>query len=169
MEHITLNLNEKKIPEKYGKELFDRITNLPKEVRPDAKESAGIYIYIGKPGSRNRTIVSIQKPSEDARISAIANATRSEILGYATSQNNEDPDKMRFRGSITVSLYGKVQVSVAGLEHNENVAIAVIIASKRLVIHVQKVIKDIEINSGKLPKCFYDKEHYLYKLLGSYF
>lgn len=168
MSFLKINLSEKRA-EIISKatELFDKIVNVPEEIRPDTSVRTGIQIFMREVGTRNSVFISIHQPSENAQTFSVEKAVRSETLGHYSSQNSEDPQLMKFRGSVTVDFATeKYQASVSGLKGEEDVAIAVIILSLVLGISVRNVIGKILANHGQLPECFFEKDHYLNAILG---
>ncbi len=146
----------------FAEKLFDKLIYLPKDVRPDDKERTGIKILIREIGTRNIFLRSIAKPSEAAQFFAIEKAVRSETLGHATSQNSEDPEKMKYAGSVTAFNY---QVSVSGLKADEDVFIAIAVMAKFLDESIESVIFDIEEKGGLLPEWCSKKNFYHWKVL----
>jgi len=150
----------------YATELFDKITHLPKEIRPDNKERTGIQIYLREVGTRNSVFASIYEPSEQAQIFSVEKAIRSETLGDYSSQNSEDPDYMKFRGSLSI-LFNKsrIQASCSGLSGDEDTAISLLLLSFLTQLSVDSLIKHVLVQGGMIPECFFDRNHYLYKLI----
>ncbi|MBP7846222.1 MAG: hypothetical protein KA007_02170 [Candidatus Pacebacteria bacterium] len=146
----------------FAEMLFDNLISLPKDVRPDDKERTGIKILIREIGTRNIIFESIAKPSEAAQFFAIEKAVRSETLGHATSQNSENPEKMKYAGSVTAFNY---QVSVSGLKADEDVFIAIAVMAKFLDESIESVIFDIEDKGGLLPEWCSNRNLYHWKVL----
>jgi hypothetical protein len=146
---------------------FDKIVELPKEIRSDDKERTGIKYLIREIGTRNLILDSVGKPSEAAQFFAIEKAVRSETLGHATSQNSADPDKMKFPGSVTMNYLNKtfLQCSVSGLKGEEDVFVAVVLLANAFKVPVSYVIEMVELSGGELPWQFKKEGHYLYDLL----
>ena len=143
-------------------ELFEKIVNVPVEIRPDTSVRTGIQIFMREVGTRNSVFISIHKPSENAQTFSVEKAVRSETLGHYSSQNSEDPYQMKFRGSVTIDFATeKYQSSVSGLQGDEDVAVAVILLSLIFGLSVQFVIKKIMDKKGQIPECFFEKGHYL--------
>lgn len=175
-----INLSEKReLIQKIGKELFDRITNLPKEVRPDNTPRTGIQIVARELCTRNLVMESIYEPSEAARFFAVEKTVRTQCLVHVTSQDSEDPECMQFAGSV--SYYNEddckeFHVSVSGLKAEEDVTIAIIILSQILEKTIDEVIKNIgeagtyqkACCGGHLPTQWADKNHYLNAVLNEY-
>ncbi len=168
MGYIKINLSEKReeIVTK-ATELFDKIVNLPEEIRPDTSARTGIQIFMREIGTRNSIFISIHEPSENAQTFSVEKAVRSETLGDYSSQNSEDPSQMKFRGSITVDFArDRYQSSVSGLKGEEDAAVGVIILSLALGISVKALIERVMAKNGQIPECFFEKDHYLNTILG---
>jgi hypothetical protein len=81
---------------------------------------------------------------------------------------------MQFAGSITIDLddfpnisgSGYLQASISGMKAEEDVAGSVIVLAKIIGTTPGDIIEKVESNFGKLPECFDDPTHYLYKILG---
>ena len=163
---INLSLMRAEIISK-ATELFEKIVNVPVEIRPDTSVRTGIQIFMREVGTRNSVFISIHKPSENAQTFSVEKAVRSETLGHYSSQNSEDPYQMKFRGSVTIDFATeKYQSSVSGLQGDEDVAVAVILLSLIFGLSVQFVIKKIMDKKGQIPECFFEKGHYLNLMLG---
>lgn len=147
--------------------LFNEITNLSKEIRPDDKERTGVQIMIREIGTRNLMFQSIQKPSEAAQFFSVEKAVRSATLGHAASQNSEDPDKMQFAGSVTITLPDgtQYQASISGLKAPEDVGIAIVLLSYAVQWSVAAVIQNIKDHNGMLPDFLSDQKHYMRKVM----
>jgi len=147
--------------------IFNEIVNLPKELRPDEKQRTGIAILVREIGTRNLLIIKIHEPSENAQFFSIEKAVRSESFHDYSSQNTENPDRMKFAGSVTVPYDNQtdIQCSVSGLKAEEDTAVAVVLLSFVTGWTKRKVIENIVKKGGALPKCFYDKNHYLYEMI----
>lgn len=172
-------LSEKReLVQALGTQLFEHLTKLPSNIRQDEKERAGICIVAREIETRNLIIVSIKDPSEAARFFAIEKSVRTECYNTLTSQDSECPEKMQFAGCISYSLNNNksdladvLHISVSGLKAEEDVAVAIIIMSRILVVRISDVINNIkEIaetfdENGLLPNELFDKNHYLYDLL----
>ena len=147
--------------------LFDEITKLPKEVRPlDDKPRTGIQIFLREAGTRNSVFASIYQPSEQAQSFSVEKAVRSETLGDFSSQNSEDPDLMKFRGSLTILFHkGRMQTSCSGLSGDEDAAVSLRLHKLYTELPTDLLIEHIIKNDGMVPDCFFDRDHYLYKLI----
>ncbi len=160
----TVNLLEKDNQNKLtavASFLFGAIIDLPKERRTDDKERTGIRFLVREIGTRNLFLSSVKEPSEAAQFFAIEKAVRSETLGDYASQNSENPDEMKFAGSVTINFGGaKIQASVSGLKAEEDVFIAVTMLAYLLDLSANVIAKMIKENGGLLPACFEDKNHY---------
>ena len=129
--------------------LFQLITDLPSNIRPDEKERTGIKIFVREVGTRNLMLGSVGHPSEAAQFFATEKAVRSETLGHFSSQNSEDPGQMKFAGSVTVSFRGaKYQASVSGLKAEEDVFIAVSLLASLLNTHASNIVTNVVENHG---------------------
>ena len=148
-------------------QLFDQITKLPKEVRPlDDKPRTGIQIFVREEGTRNSIFASIYQPSEQAQSFSVEKAVRSETLGDFSSQNSEDPDHMKFRGSLTILFHkGRIQASCSGLSGDEDTAVSLRLLKLLTKIPTDFLIEHIIKNDGMVPECFFDRDHYLYGLI----
>lgn len=152
-----------------GTQIFDYLTSLPKDIRPDNKERTGIRILVRVPGTRNIVGVSIHHPSEAARIFAIEKSVRTDLYDDITSQDSEDEESMKFRGCVSMKInYEVFHSSVSGLVGSEDVAIAIIVMAISTDHTVSQVIINIKNRGGKLPAEIFQPNHYLYKLLNEY-
>jgi len=146
--------------------LFDEITKLPKEIRPDDKERTGIQIFLREVGTRNSVFASIYQPSEQAQSFSVEKPVRSETLGDFSSQNSEAPEFMKFRGSLTILFHkGRIQASCSGLTGDEDAAVSLRLLKFLTQLPTDFLIEHILRNGGMLPKCFFDRNHYLYKFI----
>ena len=147
--------------------LFNKITSLPKEVRADDKERKGIQIFMRRIGTRDLIFASVYEPSEAAQFFSVEKAVRSEILEDYASQNSENPNQMRFAGSITVDCFedASIQSSVSGLKPEEDVLISIVLMAFVLNEPVHYVVQSLLVYGGKLPECFFEEGHYLNKIL----
>jgi hypothetical protein len=174
----TINLSEKKeLIQNLGKELFDRITNLPQEIRSDEKARTGIQIVAREEGTRNIVMVSIYEPSEAARFFAVEKTVRTECKEQLTSQDSEDPEFMQFAGSIIYICEDsdeRFHTSVSGLKAEEDVLVSIIILSRIIEKSSKEIIKKIKdwkmgrISVGNLPNQLFDENHYLNTILNEY-
>jgi hypothetical protein len=130
---------------------FRLLNLLPPAWRNDEKARTGIMVLIREPDTRNLIFFPVEQPSEYAMFFAAEKAVRSHIMQDAASENTSDPMRMQFAGSISVHMNGMyIQISVSGMKSEEDVALA----------------ENIIGNGGKLPECFFQKDHYLNKFLG---
>jgi len=147
-------------------ELFDYITGLPKEIRPDDKERTGIQIFLREVGTRNLVFASIHNPSEAAQSFSVEKAIRSEALQDFSSQNSEDPNSMRFRGSLSILFHHSLmQSSTSGLTGDEDTVVSLRLLSFVTNISSDFLIEHIIKNEGEIPECFFNPKHYLYELI----
>jgi hypothetical protein len=147
-------------------ELFDYIIKQPAEKRLDYKERTGIQIYLREVGTRNSLFSPIRLPEELAQVLAVEKAVRSETLGDFSSQNSEDPEAMRFRGSLSLLFHHSIiQGSTSGVLGDEDTAVSLRLLSCWTQIPAEYVIKHVIDNGGMLPECFFDRDHYLYGIV----
>ncbi len=163
-----------------GTELFEKIINLPSDIRFDEKPRTGIQIVARETATRNLVMVSIKEPSEAARFFAVEKTVRTESLCHATSGDSQNPDAMQYAGCVIYLPKEEgmfpYHVSVSGLKAEEDVAIALIILSRIIDKSVSEVTENIMMagegmfneDLGTLPEEIFDKQHYLYKLLQEY-
>jgi hypothetical protein len=145
---------------------YDEIMNLPSDERKEEKVRTGIQIFIREPGTRNALYASIYHPSEAAQTFAVEKAVRSYTLGHFASQNSENPEKMQFRGSLTVNINGVLmQASVSGLDADEDVYEAANLLAKIFAMTPLEILNHVVENDGQIPATFKQKNHYLRKLL----
>ncbi len=170
-----INLAEKReLIQNLGKELFDRITNLPEEVRYDDKPRTGIQIVARELGTRNLVMESIYEPSEAARFFAVEKTVRTECYRDITSQDSEDPEFLRFPGNVSYFKHddreNKFHVAVSGLKAEEDVLIGLIILSRIIKKEVYEIISIFDhcLRGGSLPDQLFDERHYLNSLLKEY-
>ena len=159
----TLNLNDKRggfIA--VGYKHFNAITALSNDIRKDDKPRTGIQIFIRELETRNIVITSIHQPSEAAQFFAIEKAVRSQTLGHYSSQNSEDPDNMKFRGSVTAKIKGRAfQASTSGLTGDEDTYVSVKMLAHLFRVSGVAICLDISNHGGQLPECFTEQGHYL--------
>jgi len=145
---------------------YDEIMGLPGDERKEEKARTGIQIFIREPGTRNALYASIYHPSEAAQTFSVEKAVRSYTLGHFASQNSEDPEKMQYRGSLTVNIGGiLIQASVSGLDADEDVYVAANLLAKIFSMTTLEILSHIAENNGQRPATFKQKNHYLHKLL----
>ncbi|MEI8007924.1 MAG: hypothetical protein WCI00_00250 [bacterium] len=167
---MNVNFNEqRKFIETLGNQLFDYITGLPKDIRPDDKERTGIQILGRVLRSRNLVMVPIKEPSEAARFFAVEKSVRTESNSDKTSGDSEDVDSLHYQGCVSIYIDdNEIHVSVSGLKAEEDVTVGIIILSGVTDISIAKIIKQIRKDGGVLPKQIFKKGHYLYELLQKY-
>lgn len=167
--------NKRQLVKDFGLRLFEQITALPKDIRPDDKVRTGIQIVVRVPNTRNLVMVSVKKPSELAKFFAVEKTVRTEVNIETTSQDSQDVKELRYAGCVSIETVGKdnlkkdlVHVSVSGLQAEEDVLIAIIILSRVVNASVDEVIQEIIAYGGALPRQLSKKRHYLKKLLDEY-
>lgn len=172
-----IDLTEKReLIQRLGKELFDWITTLPKEIRPDDKVRTGIQIVAREIGTRNIVMVPIYEPSEAARFFAVEKTVRTECHGLVTSEDSEDPGCMQFKGNVSYVCKNdsrEFHVSTSGLFGEEDVLVSIIILSRIMGKSTKDIIKRIKELGwkeiyGKLPEQLFDKKHYINAILKEY-
>jgi len=176
-----INLSEKReLIQKLGKELFDRITKIPTEVRTDDKPRTGIQIIARELRTRNIVMESIYEPSEAARFFAVEKTVRTECFCDKTSQESQISEQMRFAGNVSIYYYDtelEIHVSVSGLKAEEDVLIAIIILSRviektvdEVIDHYKKYAKSRNKYSISkyLPDQLFDENNYLNAVLEEY-
>lgn len=143
-------------------ELFEKIQEVPAEVRGDDKLRTGIMVLVKRANSRNPMMIKIHQPSDAAQFFVVEQAVRSAMLRQPTSQNSEDEDSNKYAGSITVTPEVGVhyQVSTSGLQSSEDVAISVRIMAELLDWRVLDVLSNIHSKDGALPEFFTNQDHY---------
>jgi len=154
----------------FGTILFEKIMNIPQKVRNDDKERTGIRIMIRETQSRNLIIVPVLKPSPLTEFFVVEKAVRSEIKGDYTSGNSHDQSLFRFHGSITIEIGGKkIQISVSGLQEEEDTAFAIKIAAHIFKLTESGIIDYLsnKHEHGRLPASVIgrNKDNYLYKFM----
>jgi hypothetical protein len=167
MQKIVLSEKREKLTQ-FAKELFTKIVDIPIERRPDENMRTGIQILIREIGTRNLMIMTIFQPSEAAQFFAIEKAVRSETLCHATSQESEDAEHFKFKGSVTVFHNDhEFQCSVSGLKAEEDVLIAICLLAFALGKTVPSIIKNLKLDGGLLPPQFYNKNHYINEIISN--
>lgn len=149
-------------------EAYDEIMALSHEERDDTNVRTGVQIFIREPGisERNSIFSSIYHPSEDAMAFSVEKAVRSYTLGHAASQNSEDPDKLQYRGSLTVTIDGiTIQASCSGLTGDQDVYVSVIILSRIFACSTWHIMNKINEAGGELPEHFAFQNSYFDRLL----
>lgn len=149
-----------------AEEFFKTITQLPREIRPDDKERTGVKLFLREINTDNILMLSILNPSERAQFFSIEKAVRSATLLHAASQNSENPDKMEFAGSITITLEdgSKFQSSTSGLKAPEDVGLSIVTLAYAVQWSTLDVINNVRKNGGKLPSFLSDQQHYMRKV-----
>lgn len=149
-------------------EAYDEIMALSQEERCDTSIRTGIQIFIREPGisERNSIFSSIYHPSEDAMAFAVEKAARSFALGHAASQNSEIPEKLQYRGSLTVTIDGvTMQASCSGLTGDQDVYVSVIILSRIFACSTWHIMNKVNEAGGELPEHFAFRDSYFDRLL----
>ncbi len=173
MEQRKINFNDPDFKlrlEEAAFAVYNEIMAVPPEIRQDepGKERTGIWVLAQEPGTRNAVHFKVYLPSMFARICSIEKAVRSYVLGDCSSQNSEDPEKMRFRGSLTVAsalVEQYIQVSISGLQSDEDVAISIRLQSFANNLSPKTICATIEAFKGQLPNFINEPDHYLYKIV----
>lgn len=163
-----------------GTELFEKIINLPYEIRFDEKPRTGIQIVTRAIYPEQLVMTTVKKPSERALFYAVEKTVRTESFCHATSADSADPERGKHPGCVIYLPKEEgmfpYHVSVSGLKSEEDVAIALIILSRIIDKSVSEVTENIMMagegmfneDLGTLPEEIFDKQHYLYKLLQEY-
>ncbi len=145
--------------------LFKKITSLPQDIRPDIKERTGIAVLVREIGTANIVYFTIENPSDAAKFFVSEKAIRSEILEDYASQNSENPDKLKFAGSITIEIDGKkFQFSCSGLKANEDVFIDITLACFLFGLKANVCINMVKDKGGKMPDFYSEELNYLVQL-----
>ncbi len=106
----------------------------------------------------NLTTFSVNTPPEGSIFRCHEKATRTEVLGHATSQQSEDFLIGWFRGCVSVIFNGvKIQSSTSGLEPDADVVVSVMNLSLLTKITMRRICDLIVDNSGKnsMPESFF--------------
>lgn len=172
MNRIDLNSRRQEIIA-LAEQLFNEITSLPPEIRPDEKPRTGIAVLVIDPNDQNNMLYfTIGEPSERARYLAVKKAVSSFIYSDVSSKNKENPLYLDFPGSLTFIDEGvgdfdiwTCQASVSGLKGEEDVAISTMILADIFQLTPRDVLINIKKNFGQLPKEFSQEGHYLRKIL----
>ena len=138
-------------------EAFDEIMALSDKARGDDKPRTGIQIFIRETGisERNSIFSSIYHPSEDAMAFAVEKPARSFALGHASSQNSENPDKLQYRGSLTVTIDGvSIQASCSGLTGDQDVYVSAIVLSRIFSRAPWYILNNVIMAGGEIPEDF---------------
>lgn len=143
--------------------LFEKITSLPKSIRDDDKERTGLMIFLREVGTDNILMIPIKDPSQAAEFFVVEKAVRSATLSHAASQNSEDPKRMQFAGSITITLEDgrKFQASTSGIKSPEDVGVSIVVLAYAVQWTTRNVIDNVLENGGKLPSFLSDQKHYM--------
>ena len=155
---------------KLGEELFKKITSYPQEIRGNSKKSTGIQIVCWVEETRNIIIIPIQQPSDAAKFFSVEKAVRAAANYDFTSQESEDTELFRFRGSISYEYtsIGCLAVSCSGLTGDEDCLISTIFLGKILGKSPKSIIGDLLKRERKLPEQFSEEDNYLYDLIEEY-
>ena len=168
MKEIKLFNNDRAIQQN-GQFIFDRLTNLPLDVRPEVKERTGVNIMFRIQGLRENFHTPIALPSSAAHDFTVEKSVRTELMDDATSQDSENEEIFRYRGCITYELDGRlIHCSVSGLFGTEDVAIAIVSMATKVEVTIDDVIANIQRRGGKLPEEIFQEGHYLKNLLDIY-
>jgi len=161
-----MNILEKKaVLYNTAKELFFRLLVLPNESRYATKEITGMTVLVREIGTRNLVYFTIGQPSEASKFFVSEKATRSEILGDYASQNSEDPDNLKFAGSITFDVHGKkYQASCSGLKPTEDVFVSITLLSVLFITKTEALIGHLTHKGAKLPDFESTELSYLKKI-----
>ena len=145
---------------------------LPEDIRPkEEKPRTGIWIQLRIPNTKNLILVSVYEPSEQALFFAIEKSVRTSVTMNITSQDNRDVNALEFAGNVTYMFLDngiEIHSSISGMKEPEDVTGAIILLSEVTGEPINKVIKYIKENNGKLPKEIFKKDHYLKNLLDLY-
>lgn len=137
---------------------FDEIMIFCEKEPGNDKPRTGVQIFIREPGvsERNSIFSSIYHPSEDAMAFAVEKAVRSFALGHASSQNSENPDKLQYRGSLTVTIDGvTIQASCSGLTGDQDVYVSAFILSRIFSRTPCNILNKVIEAGGQVPKDIY--------------
>lgn len=136
--------------------------------RNDDKPRTGIQVFICEPGTRNLAYFPVGSPTEAAQVFAVEKVIRMELSGTITSQDCENPEKMQFPGGLSLSINGiTFQGAVSGLLSPEDVFISLMLLCFISGLSPLRVCNYIVNHGGLLPRCFDDKNYYLYKFVWS--
>jgi hypothetical protein len=170
----TINLKDKRAElQKLGIEIFDHITGLSKEIRPDAQPRTGIQILMRDPDPLVDNLINfrVYEPSDRAQYFVCEKSMRTELLGDATSQNSENEKMKKFRGCVTLVVPDTeiiLHCSTSGLFGSEDATSGIIMLSRAADVTIDYVISDILRRGGMLPNELSQKDHYLVSLLNRY-
>lgn len=147
--------------------LFNYATELPYEekwLKSKEKKSRGIQIFVYELKNKDNLVFnSIGEPSDFAKIFAVQQAVKAEILGHHFASRKEP-------GVLSV-LYKDTSIwaSTAGLMEDENAVISLFLLAKVTDCKPGDMIKYILSNKGELPNCFLNvRQHYIYELIDNY-
>ena len=170
----TINLKEKKAElQNLGIEIFDYITGLSKDIRPDEQARTGIQILMRDPNRASENLInfSVYNPSDRAQYFVCEKSIRTEMNGDATSQDSEDEKRRQFRGCVTLSLPEEgiiLHCSISGLFGSEDATAGIIMLSRAAETSIDDVIHNIMRRDGDLPNEIFQQGHYLRALLDKY-
>lgn len=166
----TINLEEKiGLISEIGTELFNYLTSIPQEIRPDTTKRPGIQILARILSKREIVEVPIYAPLPMTRFFVAEKSVRTESLGHKTSQDSEDVQRLKFAGCVSRYIGGdELHVSVSGLSAVEDTTVAIIVLSRVVGVSIDAVIIEIQEDGGKLPKEIFQEGHYLQQLLQRY-
>jgi len=169
-ENMNINVESKRGVILYlGNKLFNYLTTLPKDIRPDKTPRTGIEIFVRVLGTRNQISFSVKKPSKDAKIFAIEKSVRTESHAHKTSLDSEDVKNMKFGGCISFYLDNEeLHVSTSGLTAEEDTVVSIIILAKITGVSIDEILDEIKRDGGKLPEELFKQGHYLDDLLNRY-
>lgn len=169
----TFDVQEKeKLVSALGNEIFDYLTSLPQDIRPDPEGRVGIWILLRILGTRELLDVIVKNPLPFARFLAAEKSTRTEVYAHKTSQDSEDIQNLKFAGCVGffLELTGEeLHVSISGFKGGpEDAAVAIIITSRVVGQSIDAVIDDIKKDGGTLPDEIFQQGHFLNNLLNKY-
>ncbi|HBA36866.1 TPA: hypothetical protein DCZ15_03250 [Candidatus Falkowbacteria bacterium] len=148
-----------------GQKWFDKIIALPVEVRQDTKSRTGLQIFARGVDVANFAIVQIRNPSLDDQVEAIEQAVVARRLISDYSKNNASIKAMELRDNVMARFDDVViQVSVAGLQSDENVLVGVAVLADIFKKTIPEICLNIDFYRGRLP-AFTNQRHYLYSLV----
>jgi hypothetical protein len=170
---MTIDFEEKKQEMiALGTELFNYLTTLPQDIRPDTEKRLGIAILLRIPCIRQLLEIHIGTVSSMISFMAAEKTVRTETNADKTSQDSEDIPNLKFGGCVTIYLEENNQdlhMSISGLKGGpEDASCALIMIARAADVSIQWVIDDIQQDGGKLPEEIFQEGHYLKELLDSY-
>lgn len=132
--------------------------------RTDVEERTGVAVLIQRPGTRDVLKFKLYQPEMVASHLVSEKAVRSNLKGHMNSFKSRNPDQLEFGGSMTFKIDDDIlQVSVSGLQEDEDVLLATQILAFLTEMSVYEVWNTIVVGIDDVPKAFFDKEHYLYQ------